>query len=386
MTGGQEHAVNASWDKAARVLCVRLDSIGDVLMTTPAVRALKESVPGRRLFFLTSSNGAEAARLVPEIDEVIVYDAPWMKAAPGRSESSADRAAIERLRGLGLDAAVIFTVYSQNPLPAALLCYLADIPLRLAYCRENPYQLLTDHVPENEPGWVRGNGGPESAGLPGTEMAGGVRHEVRRQLDLVANAGCTTGNERLSLKVPDDAVSYVCGLLEEAGIEGKPFIVVHPGATAPSRRYPPGSFIDACRALCAETDLPMVFTGDESEVPLVDAIRGCLGARTWSFAGRLDLSGLAALIGSAALLISNNTGPAHVAAALGTPVVSLYALTNPQHAPWRVPSKVLFHDVPCKYCYKSVCPRGTNECLGLVAPQDAVRAALELLAPCLHSA
>ncbi len=384
MTGGQEHAVNASWDKAARVLCVRLDSIGDVLMTTPAVRALKESLPGRRLFFLTSSNGAEAARLVPEIDEVIIYDAPWMKATPGRSESSTDHAAIEQLRGLGLDGAAIFTVYSQNPLPAALLCYLADIPLRLAYCRENPYQLLTDHIPENEPGSVRGNGGAESAGLPETETAGGVRHEVRRQLDLVAYAGCRTENERLSLKVPDGAVSYVGGLLEEAGIEGRPFVVVHPGATAPSRRYPPGSFIDACRALSAETDLPIVFTGDESEVPLVDAIRGCLGARTWSLAGRLDLSGLAALIGSAALLISNNTGPAHVAAALGTPVVSLYALTNPQHAPWRVPSKVLFHDVPCKYCYKSVCPRGTNECLGLVAPQDAVRAALELLAPCLH--
>jgi ADP-heptose:LPS heptosyltransferase len=97
-------------------------------------------------------------------------------------------------------------------------------------------------------------------------------------------------------------------------------------------------------------------------------------------AGLLDLGELAALLERSNLLISNNSGPVHLACAVGTPVVDIYALTNPQHAPWQVPHRVLSHDVPCKYCYKSTCPHGHNDCLRGVAPGQVVEAALELLA------
>ena len=79
------------------------------------------------------------------------------------------------------------------------------------------------------------------------------------------------------------------------------------------------------------------------------------------------------------MLISNNTGPFHIAAAVGTPVVDLYALTNPQHTPWMVASRVLYQDVPCKFCYKSICPEGHHHCLSLVAPETVVQAASELM-------
>src|SRR5687767_11851045 len=102
-------------------------------------------------------------------------------------------------------------------------------------------------------------------------------------------------------------------------------------------------------------------------------------APSLSLAGTLDLGHLAALLSHAPVLISNNTGPVHIAAAVGTPVVDLYALTNPQHTPWGVPSRVLFHDVPCKNCYKSVCPEGHHDCLRLVPPAAVVAAARELL-------
>jgi ADP-heptose:LPS heptosyltransferase len=171
-----------AWNDAVRVLCVRLDSLGDVLMTTPALRALKLSHPARLIALLTSPAGAVIARAVPEIDEVIVYEAPWMKATPGRADTSADLAMIERVRRMNFDTAVIFTVYSQSSLPAAFFCQLAGIPLRLAHCRENPYLLLSDWIAEPEP-------------------HNGIRHEVRRQLDLVASVGCTTSDERLSLRV-----------------------------------------------------------------------------------------------------------------------------------------------------------------------------------------
>ena len=80
-----------------------------------------------------------------------------------------------------------------------------------------------------------------------------------------------------------------------------------------------------------------------------------------------------------ALLVANNTGPVHIAAALGTPVVDIYALTNPQHAPWKVPHRVVYHDVPCRFCYRSVCPQTHHNCLHLLDPQRVARAARELL-------
>src|SRR5919197_6440695 len=95
-----------TWSAARPVLCVRLDALGDVLMTTPALRALKHSCPGRRLTLLTSTGGAAVATLVPEVDEVIPYDPPWMKATAPRKNSAAEYAMAERLRRRHFDAAV----------------------------------------------------------------------------------------------------------------------------------------------------------------------------------------------------------------------------------------------------------------------------------------
>ena len=106
-----------AWDQAENVLCVRLDTLGDVLMTTPALRASRANPLAGSHPHLAGR--AEVARLVPEIDEVIVYDAPWMKATGPRIDSGPDYAMLERLGQYDFDAAVIFTVYSQNPLPSS---------------------------------------------------------------------------------------------------------------------------------------------------------------------------------------------------------------------------------------------------------------------------
>ncbi len=351
--------MTGAWPSAREILAVRLDAIGDVLMTTPALRALR-GVEGTRVTLLTSPSGARVAPLIPEVDDVMVYDAPWVK--HGRAPDPArDLAMIKELSARRFDAAAIFTVFTQSALPAALLCHVAGIPLRAAHCRENPYGLLTEWVPEPEP-------------------ERGVRHEVRRQLDLAAEIGRTTEDDRLSLWVPDPARARVRELLRRERIDAdEPWVAVHPGATAPSRRYPPEAYARAAARLSA-CGLRIVFTGSPAERDLVDEIRAEMAAPSWSLAGRLDLEGLAALIEAAPVLLTNNTGPAHVAAAVGTPVVVPYALTNPQHTPWRVPSRVLFHDVPCRNCFKSVCPEGHHRCLRGVPASDVADAVLELLA------
>ncbi len=347
------------WSAARDLLCVRLDTIGDVIMSEPAMRALKETRPDRRLTLLTSSAGAEAGRMLDCVDEVMVYDAPWLKATPARSDTSTDRRVTARLAGAGFGGALIFTVFSQSPLPAALMCYMAGIPLRLAYCRENPYQLLTDWLPETDSGFH-------------------AKHEVRRQLDMAAAIGCTTRDSRMRVRVEEALVGEV--FLQLSGLAGAgPLVVIHPGASAPSRRYPPEAFAEAGRALYDRLGAQIALSGSEEERRLVHRVAAMMDRPCLPLAGMLGLPELAALLSVAHVLITNNTGPAHIAAAVGTPVVDLYALTNPQHTPWAVPSRVLFHDVGCKYCYKSVCPHGHHACLELVEPSEVAEAAADLI-------
>jgi lipopolysaccharide heptosyltransferase II len=355
-----------AWEKAKHVLAIRLDAMGDVLMTGPALRALSEAIPGRQITLLTSSAGASAAALLPNVHRVISYAAPWMKAAAPRAASDLDRTLIERLKVERFDAAVIFTVCSQSPLPAALLCFLAGIPLRLAHCRENPYQLLTNWIKE-------------------TDAGPSVRHEVRRQLDLVAQIGACTNDERISIQIPPDATAHVRQILRWLELDsGSNWAVIHPGASAPSRRYPADLFARACGQLAREHRIRLVFTGSEEERPLVDEVRDKMDAASECLAGDLSLGELAALLAAAPLIIANNTGPVHLAAAVGCPVVDLYALTNPQHTPWMVPHRILNHDVSCRWCQKSVCPQGHQDCLQKVPPSAVVAAALELLHSTAH--
>lgn len=349
-----------NWQHARSILCIRLDYLGDVLMCTPAIRALRTSMPGSRIILLTSGSGAAAAPYIPEVDEALVYAAPWMKSSQPHGPAE-DFTFMETLRTRDFDAAVIFTTYSQSPLPAAMLCYLAGIPLRLAHCRENPYQLLTDWVPDTEPDKQ-------------------IRHEVQRQLELVTSIGCHTQEQRLSFRVKECDREAVWLKLQERGLgSGRPWILCHPGATAASRRYPAAHFSRAIRELVTQAGVDIVFTGSAEENDLIELIRNEAGVSTFSLAGELNLGQLGAAISLASVVLCNNTGPAHMAAAIGTPIVDLYALTNPQHTPWMVENVVLNHDVPCRSCYKSACPQGHHHCLTKVEPTEVAEAVQSLL-------
>jgi lipopolysaccharide heptosyltransferase II len=352
------------WTSATNVLAVRLDGLGDLLMTAPALISLKQGLPGRTLTLLTSPAASEAARLIRGIDRVMTYAAPWMKATPPRDDAAQERAMIERLRREAFDGAVIFTIFSQSPLPAAFMCRLAEIPLRAAYCRENPYQMLTDWLTESD-------------------SADQARHELQRQLDLVGALGCRTDRPASLLEIPPATRHAVARRLAALSLDPhRPWLVLHPGATAPSRRYAPAKFAAAGRELVARYGFQLFVTGNSIERSLAASITENVGGDAINLAGTLSLAELAALLQLAPLLVSNNTGPVHLASAVGTPVVDLYALTNPQHTPWGVPHRVLFHDVPCRNCFKSICPLGHHDCLAQVPPAAVVEAVVELYEAC----
>lgn len=352
-----------AWDDMASVLAVRLDGLGDLLMTTPALRALKGHRPSRRLTLLTSPAGAAAAAELAFVDETIVFAAPWMK-HDQPADGDATFALVERLRARHFDGAIVFTVCTQSPFPAAMLCYLAGIPRVLAYVRENPYALINDPVRD-----------------PDVDVRRGVRHEVERQLALVASTGAIPSDASLVFPVRAAHRDAMLAKVMPAGADpGRPWLVVHPGATAPSRRYPLPHLVAALQALDAQDPVRQILVaGGESERDDVAALRQALPSAV-VVAGLLSLPELAALIERASVLLANNSGPAHLAAAVGTPVVDLYALTNPQHTPWGVPHVTLSHDVPCRGCLRSVCPEGHHLCLAGVAPERVVQAVESLCA------
>ena len=207
-----------TWVDIKNLLCVRLDNMGDLLMSSPAIFALKKTF-NCKITVLTSTAGAGIAKYIPGIDQVLVADVPWMK-NPQNDKPAGYLDLVKMLRRLSFDAAVVFTVFSQNPLPSVMLAFLAGIPYRLAYCRENPYDLLTHWVPDREPYSM-------------------ILHQVERDLELVKTIGARSSRPKLGLKVPNEAYAHMTEKLASAGVDTKrPWIIVHPGASEPKRLFP----------------------------------------------------------------------------------------------------------------------------------------------------
>ncbi len=356
--------IDERWVAARRILVVRLDNLGDVLVTTPAIHAIKAALPGVELTLLASPVGAQVGRLNPDIDTVIVYQAPWMdpwQRLP--QDSDREQRMIAMLRDHHFDGAIIFTSFRQSPLPAAYLCYLSDIPLRLAASIDGPGSLLTTRHKH-----------PDR-----------MMHEVERGLDLIGAIGLPAADLDLVLQVPYGDRYRISGLLRAKGIDrARPLVVIHPGCSMPARTYPWERYAEVGDLLVERLDATIVLTGTADERVLVDHVYSRMRPQTRQATHCLTgepFATFCALIETADLVITNNTGPMHIAAALKTPVVTLFALTNPpeQWGPWRVPHRQLYHEVPCRLCYSRVCPYG-HECLSLITPEMVADAAGELLA------
>ena len=313
------------WKNCKNILVIRADNMGDLLMSSPAIRALKDTFRCR-ITLLTSSMGNLVAPFIEAIDETIIADLPWIKTDhPVNEKQFAELA--ERLRNQCFDGAVIFTVYSQNPLPAAMLAYLAGIPKRLAYCRENPYYLLTNPVVEKEPFTF-------------------IQHQVKRDLQLVQSISATTKDSKIKIHYSESATESAFKKMADSGIDlEKNWLILHPGVSETKRQYPEHLWIKTGKLLCDELNYQLVITGSSAEREMCKNIQQGIGSGAFSMAGIFSIEELIAAIDQAPLLISVNTGTVHIAAATQTAVVVLYALTNPQHTPWQVASAVLFFSV-----------------------------------------
>ncbi|HEV2711632.1 MAG TPA: glycosyltransferase family 9 protein [Gaiellaceae bacterium] len=330
------------------VLVVRLDSEGDVLVTGPAIRAV--AAGAARVTLLCGPRGRQAAELLPGVDEVFVHRAPWIDPEPDPVDPVATLALVDDLKRRTVDEAIVFTSFHQSALPTALLLRLAGIPTVAAISDDYPGSLLDvrHRVPD------------------------GI-HEVERALSLAAALG-------YELPADDDGGLQI---RREGAFDlpPRPYVVVHPGASVPARAWLPERHAELVRRLAA-ADVGVVITGAPSERALTAFVAG-LRDGVADLGGETSFAELAELIAGAEAIVVGNTGPAHLAAAVGTPVVSLYAPTVPavRWRPWRVEHVLLGdQDAPCAGSRARICPVQGHPCLASVTVDDVCAALGELAA------
>ncbi|HEV3062760.1 MAG TPA: glycosyltransferase family 9 protein [Vicinamibacterales bacterium] len=346
-----------------RVLLVRLREIGDVVFTTPAIRALRRRFPAAHLAYLVEPRAAPIVLRNPHLDEVIV--APRVRGARGLA---ADLALGRSLRNRAFDLAIDF----HGGPRASLLTWLSHARDRVGYEVVGRSWMYTTRVAR--PRTLR------------------PRHSVENQWDLLRALGIPPPDrDRDGVEMPVDPVSAddVGRRLASAGVTGAhQLAVVHVSAGNPFRRWPLEHFIAVVTALASETRQRVVVTSGPSEQEaagrVVAGARAALGveagARILS-CGEFSLPELRALLDRAALFIGGDSGPLHIAATTAVGIVGLYGPTLPERsAPWRRAShptiSVDAGPLPCRPCDQRACVPGDFRCLSWIPPERVVEPAL----------
>ncbi|KSU74085.1 ADP-heptose:LPS heptosyltransferase [Pseudarthrobacter enclensis] len=343
-----------------RVLVARLDSMGDVLLAGPAVRAVangrsgqSDSGAGNHVVMLCGRQGEAAAGLLPGAAEVYSWDSPWiMNPAPAMTGPHADRL-IEYVRNSRISEAVILTSFHQSPLPLALLLRLAGVERITGASTDYAGSLLDvrlkpgEDFPEDQP-------------------------EAERALGIAEAAG-------FRLPPGDDGKLRLADIPDVRGLVGdEPYVVVHPGAAVPARAWPPLHHAAAVELLQGSGH-KVVVTGGPNETSLTATVAG---PSALDLGGRTDLSTMAGVMAGAQAVVAGNTGPAHLAAAVGTPVVSLFSPVVPaiRWAPYGVPLELLGdQNAACRLTRARVCPVPGHPCLDSVSPEEVVAAVERLI-------
>jgi ADP-heptose:LPS heptosyltransferase len=330
-----------------RAVVVRLDSFGDVLLAGPAVRAVAGHAD--HVTLLCGPQGEAAARLLPDVDEVVVWAPPWEGVSPPSVEEAGVEEMITRLRAGCYGAALILTSFHQSPLPAALMLRMAGVDRIGAESVDHPGRLLD----------VRHQ-----------RQAG--RHECEAALDTAVAMGFTPSRW-------DDGRLRVLPTSDTAQLTGNgPYVVMHPGASAPARAWDAARCAATVRLL-ADEGYRVVVTGGPGETSLTSQVSG---SAALDLGGLTDARTLAGVLRFADAVICGNTGPAHLAAAVGTPVVSLFAPVVPAERwrPYGVPAVLLGdQQAPCAESRARHCPVPGHPCLSQVTPHDVLGAVRKLI-------
>lgn len=332
-----------------RILLIKPSSLGDIVHTLPVVAALRQRWPSVHLSWLVKRQWAGLVERIEGVDQVWPLDASltdWLRQA---------RALRAQRWDLVMDL--------QGLLRSAAMGWLSGGMTRLGFAngREGSPWLYTHRVP-----------------VPTLDM-----HAVDRYLLVAAAAGAATqGPPQFRFKMPDEDLAVVRGVFQRNGLSiEKPWVAMHVSARWPTKRWPLRSFAAVADQLAKHGVGPIVAIGSPDERKEVEQLQSLSATAIVDLTGAIPLGCLPVFLSRAAAMVTNDSGPMHVAAAVGTPVVALFGPTSAiRTGPYGPNHRVLTHEVSCRPCFSRVCRHSPQmECLHAIAPEDVVKAVREAL-------
>ncbi|RJQ19009.1 MAG: lipopolysaccharide heptosyltransferase II [Nitrospiraceae bacterium] len=345
--------------------------IGDAVLATPAIRAIRRAYPDARLSLLVKPWVSDIFKGNPDVDEIILYDERF-KGIAGKLKLARE------LRKKRFDAAILL----QNAFDAALIAWLAGIPERIGYDRDLRGFFLTKAIPVTK------------------EILS--QHQVYYYLDLLKSTGIEAKEAHPYIFLTEDERQWAKNIVRANGPSPLPqspypnprlLVGINPGATYGSaKRWMPERFAEVIRRTIDELNGNVIIFGSAAERGIADEIIGKLGTfdpehgtNILNMAGKTTLRELAALIAECDAFITNDSGPMHMASALFVPVVAIFGSTNKTATgPFGEGHKIITKDLPCSPCMERECPEKHLDCMSAITSDEVFDALRETLP--LHKA
>ncbi|MFH1867923.1 MAG: lipopolysaccharide heptosyltransferase II [Candidatus Omnitrophota bacterium] len=332
-----------------RILIIEVNWVGDVLFTTPAIRAIRENNPNAFIGCLTVPRCVDMLKDNPCIDEIIVYD------EEGHHNGIFGKISlVSELKKKRFDTVISF----HRSMSRMLIAALAGIPRRIGYSTKKRFWLLTDSVspPSKEP------------------------HRVEYFVNIVKTIGMNTKTRDYEFYIPENAFKEADEILKEAGIEvGEKFFVINPGGNWLPKRWPKELYGELCKGLKSEHGMKIVITGAEKDIPLAEDIISMSSNSAVSICGKTTLKELAAVMKRASVVISNDSGPMHISVSQRTPTVAIFGPTSPSiTGPYGSSDYIILHKWhDCRIpCYAEC---SDYRCMEAISVDDVVEAVKKML-------
>jgi lipopolysaccharide heptosyltransferase II len=337
-----------------RILIVRTDKIGDVVLSTPVIEALRCGFPSAYLAMMVGSHAKDIIAGNPYLDKVIVYDKDNLH----KSWLSTFLFA-QQLRKFRFDAALV--LHPSNRVH--LVTFLSGIPKRIGYNRKMGF-LLTDRLEHTK--------------------QSGQKHEVEYNLDLVRYLGVVPHHNGLYMPLAPEAEGWVSKLFVQNGVkEGANLIAIHPAASCPSKFWMPERFAQVADRLIEKYNAAVLIVAGPKDVAIAEAVVKKMRHQALNLAGKTSVAQLACVLKRCRLFISNDSGPVHIAAAVQTPIVVIYGRNQPGLGPKRwgpvgPKDQVLHKEIGCVECLAHNCKKGFA-CLKAITVEEVMAAAEKVL-------
>jgi heptosyltransferase III len=330
------------------LLIIKLRYIGDVLLATPTVRAIKAARPDVRVTMMVNRGTEDVLSGNPDMDEIVVLD---------KGSLAAQWRFIAELRRRRFDTVIDLTDGDRS----AFLSWISGAPVRIGFNDEHRwrgrcYTQVIQPVP-------------------------GMRHRIDRDLEVLKPINIQAGSKDLQLWLTPEEEDSADQLLDQLGVQrSQSIVMLQPGARYWFKAWPPERFAELANRLMSQYGCQVLIGGSDQDIDLAQQIQQMAKSRPIIMAGLTTIKQFAAIAKKSALFVGSDSGAMHIASAVSTPVVALFGPSSPREwGPRGGPVEVLYKDLDCRSCFHPTCTRGEQNCMRLITIDEVMMAAAGLM-------